>query len=216
MIEKLKNISFPVIITLVYIGFFYFCVSFYVDKELLLSIRELSSINVGPRFILDFIASLLVIIVILVKTLVRKRPLSDFGLTVELPVITAILLVIYAGLFFYNGDFSLIGFYTAFFYLVIVAFSEEFVFRGFLFTSVNREYNFWVAAITSGLLWGAAHAVVPIVIHGGDIVASVLNELGGGIAAGTGFAFLYKKSRTLFVPVLIHAILDYSGYIFRA
>ena len=35
------------------------------------------------------------------------------------------------------------------------------------------------------------------------------NELGGGIVMGILFIFLFRKSKSIFVPTLIHAILDY-------
>jgi membrane protease YdiL (CAAX protease family) len=41
----------------------------------------------------------------------------------------------------------------------------------------------------------------------------MINEIGGGITTGLFFIYLQEKSGTLWVPVLIHALLDYS-YLF--
>lgn len=41
------------------------------------------------------------------------------------------------------------------------------------------------------------------------IIMGAVSELGGGILAGGYFIFLYEISGTIFLPVLIHAILDY-------
>lgn len=101
---------------------------------------------------------------------------------------------------------------------MIVAFSEEFIFRGYLFTKIDQEYGFRIGIIISGLLFGAMHGLLPTIIANGslsDLFTNISsNLLGQGIVGGGLFALAYKKSGTLFVPILIHAILDYSNVLF--
>ncbi|WP_444660236.1 CPBP family glutamic-type intramembrane protease [Caproiciproducens sp. R2] len=92
------------------------------------------------------------------------------------------------------------------------------MFRGYLFSKIEEEMGFWIAAIISGVLFGAAHSLVPAILYDftlGQLIRSILsNLLGQGILISGVFALLYKKSHTLFVPVLIHAVLDYSSILF--
>lgn len=42
----------------------------------------------------------------------------------------------------------------------------------------------------------------------------MLSEMGGGIASGYYFIYLLDKSKSLFIPIFVHAILNYTvGYI---
>lgn len=90
---------------------------------------------------------------------------------------------------------------------------EEFIFRGFLFTIIDQEYGFGKAVIISGLLFGAMHGLLPTIVANGsfmDLLANIFdNLLGQGVFGTLIFAYAYKQSGTLFVPILIHAILDY-------
>lgn len=219
MIEKSKSILLPIFLTVSYLIFSYFFMSNLYSKGLMVSIKDLSEINVGTKFLCDFMNSLLIVLVILSIVIYQKKPFSEVGVTLRSPMIISVLSAIYIVMFLLNSDFTIKGLYAAFFYLVIVAFSEEFIFRGYLFTAIDSQFNFWIAAIISGMLWGVPHAFLPSIINSYDTVGfviSVLSQLGGGILMGAVFAILYKKSKTLFVPVLIHAILDYSGVLFRA
>lgn len=218
MFEKVKSISFPVTLTFFYLIFTYFYIEYVWKNGLLMSVTGTTSINMGVKLLCDFISSLLIVLVILSITYIKKRPLNVLGISFKSPILITALLAIYCAMFLLNGDFTAKGFYAAFFYLIIVSFSEEFVFRGYLFAVIDREFGFWVAAIISGLLFGAAHAFMPSIINDyntPDFISTILsNLLGQGILGGALFAILYKKSKTLFVPVLIHAILDYSSVLF--
>ncbi len=145
--------------------------------------------------------------------LIRGRSLSEVGFTSNSRFLSVSLLLVYLGLFLLHGDFSVKGIYRAFFFLVVVAFVEEFIFRGFLFTIIDREYGFGKAVIISGLLFGAMHGLLPTIVANGsfmDLLANIFdNLLGQGVFGTLIFAYAYKQSGTLFVPILIHAILDY-------
>lgn len=219
LLPKVKRILFPMLITFFYVVFVYFFIRYAWKNGLLVSVYGPSPIDTGTKFLCDFISSMLIVILLLMITLIRKKPLSELGITLRSPMLIAVLSAAYLALFLLNGDFTVKGFYAAFFYLVVVAFSEEFVFRGFLFTAIDREFGFWIAAVISGLLFGAVHAFMPSIKYNYDtsrfIQEIISNLLGQGILGGAVFALLYKKSKTLFVPVLVHAILDYSGVLFK-
>ncbi|WP_394701665.1 CPBP family intramembrane glutamic endopeptidase [uncultured Enterococcus sp.] len=88
-------------------------------------------------------------------------------------------------LFIYNNDFTLEGYYTFFYFLVFVAFSEEFLYRGYLFNKIDQEYGFWISVIISGLFFGIGHAMLPTIMQGESlsffITQAMSNILGQGI-----------------------------------
>lgn len=100
--------------------------------------------------------------------------------------------------------------YNFFKYLLFIGLGEEIVFRGIMYNVIKLESN-RKAILISGACFGVMHAL-SIYWNGGNtsaIIMGAVSELGGGILAGGYFIFLYEISGTIFLPVLIHAILDY-------
>ncbi|WP_438849735.1 lysostaphin resistance A-like protein [Enterococcus sp. AZ048] len=218
MMTSIKNGLAPVSLTIIYGVFFYYSHSFLWRNGWLIRSNDVSSQNVGFKLLTDFIISLLFVVVILAFMFFTKRPFSDVGLTTNSRWLSLSLLFGYIAMFLFHGDFTVKGIYLAFFYLVVVAFSEEFISRGFLFTKIDKDYNFETAIIISGLFFGAMHGILPTIVANGSLADLFINIsgklLGQGIIGGGLFALAYKKSGTLFVPVLIHALLDYSDIVF--
>lgn len=215
--KKVKNVLSPALIVIQYLIFMGCCLAYEKQQGLLIRLPEITALNIGKRALHDSI-SLFPVIVLLIITLFKDKSLNNLGITLKRPLLIIALFSIYLIMFFLNGDFSMKGYYSAFFYLIIVAFSEELIFRGYLFSKIEEEMGFWIAVIISGVLFGAAHSLVPAILYDftlGQLIRSILsNLLGQGILISGVFALLYKKSHTLFVPVLIHAVLDYSSILF--
>lgn len=99
------------------------------------------------------------------------------------------------------------------YYLVFVAFAEEFVVRDVCVYLLNGERNviryivpnviFAVMHIFSYAQWGT--------ITASHIVSFATSNLIGLVVTGCFFQFLKDKSKTIWIPVLVHAILDYSA-----
>ena len=98
------------------------------------------------------------------------------------------------------------------FYLIIVGCGEEFVFRGYLHRELRKAFNFKVSVILGGLVFGFAHGYSHFMVLGGTITG-ILNELGGGIVGALIFSAIYEKSNSIGWPILIHACLDFTGYL---
>ena len=47
----------------------------------------------------------------------------------------------------------------------------------------------------------------------GGPITGILSELGGGIVGALGFSAIYEKSNSIGWPILIHACLDFVGYL---
>ena len=75
--------------------------------------------------------------------------------------------------------------------VVVAPIAEELIFRGFLFNLGMRYGNFWVGAIFSSLLFGAAH---------GDIELFLPLTLVGFV-----LATVYYRSKNLIISMLTHA-----------
>lgn len=102
--------------------------------------------------------------------------------------------------------------YAFWFYLIIVGCGEEFVFRGYLHRELRKAFNFKVSVILGGLVFGFAHGYSHFMVLGGTITG-ILNELGGGIVGALIFSAIYEKSNSIGWPILIHACLDFTGYL---
>ena len=102
--------------------------------------------------------------------------------------------------------------YAFWFYLIIVGCGEEFVFRGYLHRELRKAFNFKVSVILGGLMFGFAHGYSHFMVLGGTITG-ILSELGGGIVGALIFSAIYEKSNSIGWPILIHACLDFAGYL---
>ena len=102
--------------------------------------------------------------------------------------------------------------YAFWFYLIIVGCGEEFVFRGYLHRELRKAFNFKVSVILGGLVFGFAHGYSHFMVLGGPITG-ILSELGGGIVGALVFSAIYEKSNSIGWPILIHACLDFVGYL---
>ena len=82
----------------------------------------------------------------------------------------------------------------AFYFLV--ACSEELVFRGILFRMLDTRWNYLIAMIISGLIFGLAHLPNPN--------ATIWSAIAIAIEAGLLLGAAYKVSGTLWFPIGIH------------
>lgn len=73
-----------------------------------------------------------------------------------------------------------------------IPFAEELFFRGVLYTWLRQHFGFWVSALASALIFGAAHG--DIAIAAGVAVMGLLQ------------AWVFERSRSLWTTFLMHAI----------
>ncbi|MBO1307254.1 CPBP family intramembrane metalloprotease [Enterococcus sp. 669A] len=214
MVERLKNGGSALIWIIVYMLFFAFSLSFLWESGNLIGLSEVNSSNLLNKATSDFIVNIAWALLFIGLVYRKNRRMADIGLTKESPKLVIGLIIIYFGMFLLNQDFSIHGFYQAYFYLFAVAFSEEIIFRGFLFNQLEKVTSMWPAIIISGAIFGFMHAILPSIVRGdtfSQFLVKSMSELGGmGILGSLFYIFLYKKSGNLWVPILIHAILDYS------
>ena len=75
--------------------------------------------------------------------------------------------------------------------VVAAPLAEEMVFRVFLFNALRRYFGFWIGALASGLLFGAAHL---------DLYAVVPLMLGGVLLCA-----IYARTRNVWMSMVTHS-----------
>ena len=162
------------------------------SQGLFISLVDVSITNIGRRLIGD--CASIIFLSILIFIAICNNMQIQTGLTWgSSRGLVIFLAAAYFCLFFAVGDYSVKGIYVFLFYLIPVAFLDEFLFRGYLFS-------------------GISHVPVRAVVYKYSFERCIMacwNELGGGIVMGILFIFLFRKSKSIFIPTLIHAILDY-------
>lgn len=112
-----KTVLVAVFLTVLYGVFFYFSTSFLWSKGWLISLKDINSQNIWIKFLSDTIINLLFVILIFFLNFLKNRPLSEVGFTNNSRLVSVLLLVVYLIMFLSNGDFTVKGFYLAFFLL---------------------------------------------------------------------------------------------------
>lgn len=173
----------------------------------MISLKEVSLSNIGTALLIDC-GSMLILPLALI--IVYRRKLNELGL--KKSKLAVVLIMSYALFFILHGDYTVNGIYTGFFYLFIIALSEEIIYRGYIYNNL-KKYNRIGAIIVSGILFGIMHSILPSIILESSIsimLKDMFNQVGGGIVSGFIFVLYLEKSNSIFVPILIHALLDYS------
>lgn len=211
---KMKNADTKIVIVVIgvlvlYLANLFLVEGFLFEKGLTIPMESVNYENIKIRALGD-IAGMCVIPVIIVALCWRR--LSVLRLSLASLKICSVLIFSLLIFWFLHADYSIRGTYKILFYTFLIGFCEEFIFRGYaynLLAPIHRKG----AILISGAFFGMGHAVLPIV-HGQlpleKAVIAILSTIGGGIVAGYFFIYLEERSRTLLVPILIHAILDYS------
>ena len=106
-----------------------------------------------------------------------------------------LLCIMYCVFFVVHQQFNMPGFYLFIQDLIIIGFSEEYLYRGVMYSIMKKE-NTALAIVLSSLFWGITHAVYPTVVVGGDLsvfLTDCISNIGFGLFIGYGF--IYLKSR---------------------
>lgn len=103
--------------------------------------------------------------------------------------------------------------YSLLYYTVFIAFTEEFVIRGVCVRLLKKEKP-WLRYLWPNCLFAMLHFFA--YANWGEITASYALRFFTGrflglVAAGCGFQFLKEKSGTLWVPILLHAAMDFGN-----
>jgi membrane protease YdiL (CAAX protease family) len=84
--------------------------------------------------------------------------------------------------------------------VLVAPFAEEIFYRGLLFTALRKRFDLWPAMGLSGMVFGLTH--VQGSLEGYLLVVLIIMPLGMFLA------YLYDRTKTLFVPIVAHAIFN--------
>lgn len=84
--------------------------------------------------------------------------------------------------------------------LLIAPVLEEIIFRGVLYSGLKKYWNFWVAALVSGLIFALFHVSLS---WSWQLNAVVIIEI---FIFGFGLAWLMEYSRNLIYPIIVHGL----------
>ncbi len=84
---------------------------------------------------------------------------------------------------------------------LVVAFFEEYAFRGYGQFTLTRGFGFWAATLTTSLFFGAAHTFNP-----GESAAGIA----GVVLVGVFWCFTVRRTGTLWFALGMHAAFDFG------
>jgi uncharacterized protein len=90
--------------------------------------------------------------------------------------------------------------------VLVAPIAEELFFRGIVFRSIRDRRGFWLGAIVSGLLFGAAH-YVPAAWQDTLLLQSIM------VFTGIGLAWVYERRGNLVANIASHMIFNTIGVI---
>ena len=186
----------------------------YIFRDLLRSNKlsaELRQLISGSVF---YLMSLLLILII---TRIRNQKLYTIGirrkgLTFSIGIGLALSVIVFL-IHIFNGRDMDAALYEFIFYVVILGFSEEIAFRGFIWPRLAVLFGRKYGTILSGIMFGIMHAPFKIIMYEAPVFSSIFNEIGGGVIASIVFIFIYTRNKNIVLPSMIHGILDYAGRI---
>jgi membrane protease YdiL (CAAX protease family) len=91
---------------------------------------------------------------------------------------------------------------------LLVGFGEELYFRGILRASIRTHHGETLALLVTSLAFGLAHSIV--VILAGVDAGAVAFEVAATAAAGAVYYGVYRATGRLWVPIVLHALDDFS------
>lgn len=152
-----------------------------------------------------------------------KKMNSKMNVWIILPVVLTVLFNIISStsmnaiLHQTPGIEILVALASSMFGAFFVGFFEETVMRGALFNLFmslfkTKEHCLWMSAVFSSVIFGVIHVGN---LFGGADIGYTLYQVLYATAMGLVFSMVYVKTQSLFVPIAMHAIIDFSDFFFN-
>ena len=108
----------------------------------------------------------------------------------------------------FQPDYPVPGLIYAAVSMTLVGFTEELIFRGFLFKAMLKDGNVKAAVIVSSVTFGMGH--IMNLFTGHDLVET-LNQVVFAVAVGFVFTLVFYKSGSLLPGILAHSFIDVTS-----
>lgn len=185
----------------------------------IISVKDASSVF-GKAFLQHLtLAAAPILLLAIVWAVFKNHFAEEMALTISGKKQRAIVLVL-IGVLFCETVAALIVkadvgpvLYGLLYYTVFIAFTEEFVIRG-VCVRLLKEEKTWLRYLWPNCLFAAMHFFS--YADWGNITANYALRFFTGsflglVAAGCGFQLMKEKTGTLWVPILVHAALDFGN-----
>ncbi|MGS2738753.1 CPBP family intramembrane glutamic endopeptidase [Sinomicrobium sp. M5D2P17] len=154
---------------------------------------------------------LLLFLVFLLYNLNLEKYLTTKDKRIFLIPAVYLLYIIAANFKEFENTFSL-EFFIFLFGLCLVGFTEEFLFRGILFTKLTTPFSsVYIGAIMSSFLFGIGHYIN--LIHSPDFINEITFQVIYAFCIGILMCGIFYRTKNLFIPSLIHTILNLQAQI---
>lgn len=177
--------------------------------------------------ILEFIVS--IVFVLLVKKIFKSfffgftKIKTNLTLPITIPVVITVLLNLFtsSSLNLLSNKMTIIEILIAVFWSLIgaicVGFYEEITLRSGLFNLLMNIFNtnklcILISSILSSLIFGLLHLLN---LSGGAPILATLGQVIYATAMGFFLAVTYLKMQSILVPITIHAVIDWSDFLFN-
>lgn len=172
-------------------------------------VNNLGEINIlGISFSRPIPALCCSILLFLLLCFGKRKKLSTIGVTTGDKKSALVLLVIMLTValqYILAGKVTLIAFFgNAVFYFLLFFFSEEFIFRGYLWPRFMKMLGLHVGTILCGSLYGLMMLTNPGNYETLSFL-TIVNTLFAGIILQYIFSFLYLKQGNLYFSAILHA-----------
>ena len=199
-------------------AFLYYRILFVNNR--LISLDDLSGNILGiiiQHIIVNF--PIWILLVVSLKAIERKKLCLSMPDKKRWKILLLLLIFVYIGLFFYGLDISeneIKTLYIFLFYFLFVSFPEEYLYRGFIPVLQKNKLPKIMEWILPNILFSASHYVM-LFVDGAGIRGISLSELIAffitTVIFGVVMELLKRKSNSLYIAVLCHAIYDFYGEI---
>ena len=182
-----------------------------------ISVRNASD-NIPGIFCQSLAVSMVAILVILIFFIIlRKKFVSEMYLKISekkqkitVLILTVILLAVTVFCLIIKAD-KITVLYNLLYYTVFIALEEELLVRGVCVYLLKDENNY-IRYFVPNILFAAMHLfsyancgkITPVYVF-----SFITSQMLGLVLTGCIFQYLKEKSGTIWIPVLVHAILDY-------
>jgi membrane protease YdiL (CAAX protease family) len=141
----------------------------------------------------------------------RKQSISTIGIRVaglkSSLVIGGTLLILKSLHLIYKNGFNTTFIYKLVFYLLLVGFYEEVIFRGFLWPRLVVGFGKVWGTILSALLFWVMH-IPNVVIFNNKTLADNPIDIPGSILITILMVYIYTRNNNIILPSFIHCIVD--------
>lgn len=182
-------------------------------KNFILGMDSIIESKEGRRLIVGLILNSIPLLIILIILKIRNQGTETIGirkkgllssLGIGLGVIAIITIV-----HIMTDKDSKVILMNLIFFVLAVGFGEEIVFRGFIWPRLVVGFGKVWGTVISGMMFGAMHAPMKIIINESPFIPAITNALGGGVVASLIFIYIYTRNNNIVLPSFIHGALDF-------